>query len=50
MLRNLIIARLNELNGNQENYSDYADRDLLDELEEAIRMYIVKEYGLEDTE
>lgn len=48
MLRELVIARLIELNGNQEDYSEYADRDLLDELEEAIRVYVVKEYGLED--
>lgn len=48
MLRELVIARLVELNGDQENYSEYADRDLLDELEEAIRKYVVDEYGLEE--
>lgn len=50
MLRQLIIARLSELADSEQevDYSDYADRDLLDELEEAIRVYIVREYGLDE--
>lgn len=46
MLRDLVIARLNELTDTGEDYGGYADRDLLDELEEVIREYILKEYGI----
>ena len=47
MLRDLVIQRLTELNPSND-YSDYADRDLLDELEEAIRVYLLAEYGIEE--
>lgn len=47
MLRDLVIQRLKELNPNND-YADYTDRDLLDELEEAIRVYLMQEYGIEE--
>ena len=47
MLRELVLARLKELNPTLD-CSGYSDRDLLDELEEAIRVYLFQEYGIEE--
>lgn len=49
-LRTLILQRIMHLKPTVDisEYHDYADRDLLDDFEEILTEYIIREHGLED--